>query len=87
MSRKVRDWLLGVSGGLGFASLIYVLTYMPKWSQCGEARSGSKGEILARIQIVIRGLDPRIHPLEKMNCQVKPGNDEGIGNDGTAGAP
>jgi hypothetical protein len=47
MSRKVRDLLLEVSGGLGFASLIYVLTYMPKWSQCGEARSGSKGEILA----------------------------------------
>ena len=25
---------------------------------------------------VMRGLDPRIHLLEKMDCRVKPGNDE-----------
>jgi hypothetical protein len=24
----------------------------------------------------MRGLDPRIHPLRKMDCRVKPGNDE-----------
>jgi hypothetical protein len=24
---------------------------------------------------VMRGLDPRIHLLEKMDCRVKPGND------------
>ena len=27
--------------------------------------------------IVTRGLDPRVHPLrKKMDCQLKPGNDE-----------
>ena len=29
-----------------------------------------------RTPIVIRGLDPRIHHLEKMDGRVKPGNDE-----------
>jgi hypothetical protein len=24
----------------------------------------------------MRGLDPRIHPLNKMDCRVEPGNDE-----------
>jgi hypothetical protein len=26
--------------------------------------------------LVMRGLDPRIHHLRKMDCRVKPGNDE-----------
>jgi hypothetical protein len=26
---------------------------------------------------VMRGLDPRIHPLREMDCRVKPGNDDG----------
>jgi hypothetical protein len=26
---------------------------------------------------VMRGLDPRIHLLRKMDCRVKPGNDNG----------
>jgi hypothetical protein len=25
--------------------------------------------------VVTRGLDPRVHPLRKMDCRVKPGND------------
>jgi hypothetical protein len=25
--------------------------------------------------VVMRGLDPRIHPLKMMDCRVKPGND------------
>ncbi len=29
-----------------------------------------------RTPIVIRGLDPRIHHLEKMDCRVKHGNNE-----------
>jgi hypothetical protein len=29
----------------------------------------------------MRGLDPRIHPLqERMDCRVKPGNDDGGDN-------
>jgi hypothetical protein len=26
--------------------------------------------------LVVRGLDPRIHPREGMDCRIKPGNDE-----------
>jgi hypothetical protein len=37
--------------------------------------------ILAKPPIVMRGLDPRIHPerprlIKMMDCRVKPGNDE-----------
>jgi hypothetical protein len=31
----------------------------------------------------MRGLDPRIHPLQKMmDCRVKPGNDNQVDNSG-----
>jgi hypothetical protein len=33
--------------------------------------------------VVIRGLDPRIHPLrERMDCRVEPGNDDAGNGDG-----
>jgi hypothetical protein len=32
---------------------------------------------LNRAVHVMRGLDPRIHPLRLMDCRVKPGNDDG----------
>ena len=40
---------------------------------CGR-RGGSP-----QTRLVIRGLDPRIHLLEMMDCRVKPGNDGGCG--------
>jgi hypothetical protein len=32
-------------------------------------------EVERHALIVMRGLDPRIHPLQEMDCRVKPGND------------
>jgi hypothetical protein len=32
--------------------------------------------ILRRTVTVTRGLDPRVHRIRKMDCRVKPGNDQ-----------
>jgi hypothetical protein len=33
--------------------------------------------LLTELRIVMRGLDPRIHLSKRMDCRVKPGNDDG----------
>src|ERR1700676_1759989 len=50
-------------------------------SKCSEGMVVSRGpasmtESGRVTHLVIRGLDPRIHHLRKMDCRVKPGNDE-----------
>jgi hypothetical protein len=40
------------------------------------AEAADKLERRAALTLVMRGLDPRIHLLQGMDCRVKPGNDE-----------
>jgi hypothetical protein len=48
----------------------------------GPAPTGASRNDGLNVKSVIRGLDPRIHPLNKKlsnmtDCRVKPGNDKG----------